>query len=80
MLEDVSNVMFCLMHCTSCEAQVKEKAFRFPGSDLPTFFPPSPFTVPFQRTGNPDAQLTVSEIQSAIEKANAQTLEAIECK
>ena len=33
-----------------------------------------------QRTGNPDAELTVEEIQNAIDKANTQTLEAIECK
>ena len=33
-----------------------------------------------QRTGNPEAQLTQEEIQSAIDKGNAQTVEAIECK
>ena len=34
----------------------------------------------FQRTGDPDAELTKEEIQSAIDKANAQTAECKECK
>ena len=37
-------------------------------------------TLSLQRTGNPDVELTAEEIQKAIDKANTQTLEAIERK
>ena len=37
-------------------------------------------TLSLQRTGNPDVELTAEEIQNAIDKANTQTLEAIERK
>ena len=33
-----------------------------------------------QRTGNPNAELSREEIQSAVDKVNAQAVDAVECE